>query len=140
MRKLLRTATFYKIRIFQLSVTEGDVYFRNVMAYRKSPVAAYRKCQPEDFRCGPNLAGPCLPKEKKCDGYYDCRNRRDEEGCPADSGVSCSLDQFRCANKQRCIDNFLKCNHRNDCGDNSDEENCSEYPLEAQRYLCEFTL
>jgi low density lipoprotein-related protein 2 len=104
------------------------------MSYSSVSVTAYRKCQAEDFRCGSN-SGPFLPKEKKCDGYYDCRNRRDEEGCPADHGVSCYLVQFRCANKQRCIDNFLKCNHRNDCGDNSDEENCSEYLWEITQII-----
>lgn len=84
--------------------------------------SAYRKCQPDDFHCETN--GPCLPKSKQCDGYFDCRNKKDEEGCSTSHGISCALDQFRCANGQRCVDNFSKCNHRNDCGDNSDEENC----------------
>ena len=95
-------------------------------------VAAYRKCQPDDFRCGASSenAGLCLPKEKRCDGYVDCRNRRDEEDCPATgpgSGIACQLDQFRCADAAKCIDLALKCNHRMDCADNSDEENCSQY-------------
>lgn len=64
-----------------------------------------------------------MPKEKKCDGYLDCRSHRDEEGCP---GIPCRLDQFRCASGQRCIDQTLKCNHKNDCGDNSDEQGCSK--------------
>lgn len=89
-------------------------------------LTAYRKCQEGDFHCQSDTSPPCLPKEKKCDGYFDCRNRRDEEGCGPNHGVSCSLNQFRCANGQRCVDAFQKCNHRNDCGDNSDEEGCSE--------------
>lgn len=95
---------------------------------------AYRKCQPDDIHCGMpsnvtslntggKLADPCVPAEKKCDGYLDCRSGKDEEGC---SGIACRLDQFRCANGNRCIDAALKCNHKNDCGDNSDEAACSK--------------
>ena len=65
-----------------------------------------------------------MPKEKRCDGYLDCRNGRDEEGC---SGISCRLDQFRCANGLKCIDAAFKCNHKDDCGDKSDEQGCSKY-------------
>lgn len=95
---------------------------------------AYRKCQSDDIHCGPppdttpspggRIADPCVSKEKKCDGYFDCRSGRDEEGC---AGVSCRLDQFRCANGRKCIDSALKCNHKNDCDDNSDEQGCSKY-------------
>lgn len=90
---------------------------------------AYRKCQTEDFRCevnGPG-SGPCLPKSKRCDGYFDCRNHRDEENCGSAVNMSCPLDKFRCVNGQKCVDPKLKCDHQNNCGDNSDEENCSEY-------------
>uniref|UniRef100_A0A182SFA5 Uncharacterized protein n=1 Tax=Anopheles maculatus TaxID=74869 RepID=A0A182SFA5_9DIPT len=93
----------------------------------------YRKCQQDDIRCGtPSLgvslngrvAEICVPKEKRCDGYLDCRTGKDEEGC---TGTACRLDQFRCANGVRCIDTSLKCNHKNDCGDNSDEVGCSKF-------------
>lgn len=96
-------------------------------------LTAYRKCQTTDVFCnspggaapeGGRLSGPCVPKEKRCDGYLDCRNGRDEVGC---TGESCRLDQFRCANGQKCIDAALKCNHRDDCGDKSDEQGCSKY-------------
>lgn len=88
--------------------------------------AAYRKCQPDDFHCSPEQKSQCLPKEKKCDGYFDCRNKADEADCGPNHGTSCSLDQFRCAKGQRCVDQTAKCNHRDDCGDNSDEKDCSE--------------
>lgn len=51
---------------------------------------AYRKCQADDFHCGPapstsasssvpstmmatTSSDLCIPKEKRCDGYLDCR-------------------------------------------------------------------
>ncbi|XP_055683188.1 low-density lipoprotein receptor-related protein 2 [Lutzomyia longipalpis] len=105
----------------------------------------YRKCLQDDIHCGPAPEGQqatvsgshvtdlCVPKEKKCDGYLDCRSGRDEEGCP---GVSCRLDQFRCANGQRCLDLQLKCDHKNDCGDNSDEQGCSFPPCHSGQFRC----
>lgn len=83
---------------------------------------------------GSRIADPCVPPEKKCDGYFDCRSEKDEEGC---TGISCRLDQFRCANGLRCIDAALKCNHKNDCGDNSDEAACSENFLNYFLYFGE---
>lgn len=80
---------------------------------------------------GGKLADPCVPSEKKCDGYIDCRSGKDEEGCP---GVACRLDQFRCSNGNRCIDAALKCNHKNDCGDNSDEAACSKLKFSLNIY------
>ncbi|XP_041779439.1 low-density lipoprotein receptor-related protein 2 [Anopheles merus] len=102
----------------------------------------YRKCQTDDIRCGaPSLgvslngrvAEICVPKEKRCDGYLDCRTGKDEEGCP---GTACRLDQFRCANGVRCIDTALKCNHKNDCGDNSDEVGCNFPPCHGGQFRC----
>ncbi|XP_039499245.1 low-density lipoprotein receptor-related protein 2 isoform X1 [Drosophila santomea] len=102
----------------------------------------YRKCQHTDLFCntptgapaeGARLTGPCVPKEKRCDGYLDCRTGRDEVGC---SGVACRLDQFRCANGLKCIDAALKCNHRDDCGDNSDEQGCNFPPCHHAQFRC----
>lgn len=97
---------------------------------------AYRKCQPDDFHCGTSAAAAggsgapgadtCVPRDKRCDGYVDCRSGRDEEGCP---GVACRLDQFRCEGGQRCVDATQKCDHKNDCGDNSDETGCRKWTI-----------
>lgn len=88
--------------------------------------SVYRKCLPDDFRCNNTTPELCLPKEKRCDGYLDCRNGRDEEGCPT-TRAPCRLDQFRCNITQRCIDQSQRCNHKDDCGDGSDEEHCSQF-------------
>nr|CAH7742116.1 unnamed protein product [Callosobruchus chinensis] len=113
----------------------------------------YRKCQPDDFQCGSRASDPCIPKEKRCDGYVDCRSGRDERDCPSTtpggSGVNgggasaaCRLDQFRCSNGQRCVDAQFKCDHKDDCGDNSDEQGCTRLscPSLACDYKCQASL
>lgn len=105
-------------------------------------LAAYRKCQPDDIHCGPAEGGHsvstkptdlCVPKEKKCDGYLDCRSGRDEQDC---TGLACRLDQFRCATGNKCIDASAKCNHKDECGDNSDEHNCNFPACHAGQFRC----
>ncbi|VVD04124.1 unnamed protein product [Leptidea sinapis] len=104
----------------------------------------YRKCQPDDFQCGVERPvsgkaaanqGPCLPKEKRCDGYLDCRTGKDEQDCPG-RRVSCRLDQFQCASGDKCIDGSQKCDHKDDCGDNSDESHCSFPPCHIGQFRC----
>ncbi|XP_024940882.1 low-density lipoprotein receptor-related protein 2 isoform X2 [Cephus cinctus] len=95
----------------------------------------YRKCQPDDVRCGGTNPELCFPKSKKCDGYLDCRNGKDEEGCPTDA-KPCRLGQFRCNTTLRCVEQTARCNHRDDCGDNSDEEHCSFAQCTADQFRC----
>lgn len=115
-----------------LSTCFDYMCFYSFFLLHSFPFLAYRFCQPDDVRCGVTNTTPskygfltdlCVPKEKKCDGYLDCRTGRDEDGC---TGAKCRLDQFRCANGQKCIDNALKCNHKKDCDDGSDEMSCSK--------------
>ncbi|XP_043497943.1 low-density lipoprotein receptor-related protein 2 isoform X2 [Polistes fuscatus] len=96
----------------------------------------YRKCQPDDFRCGGTHPELCIPKEKVCDGYLDCRNGKDEEKCDSNVKAPCQLDEFRCNTTQKCIEHSARCNHRDDCGDNSDEEHCSFPPCTINQFRC----
>lgn len=85
--------------------------------------SGYRTCQSKDFKCP---SGICLAPEKKCDGFIDCRDGADEKECNFGVNVtSCTLDKFRCANGQGCIETVKKCDHRRDCSDGSDEKDCS---------------
>lgn len=62
--------------------------------------------------------------------YLSPRNHQD--------GTSCQLNEFRCANGKKCIDESKKCDHWNDCGDgdNSDEQNCDFPPCTSGQFRC----
>lgn len=96
-----------------------------VCSSHSTPLSAdYKKCEASDVKCGNDL---CVPASKKCDGYYDCRDKVDEEGCGSRTNdTSCDLQEFRCRDGSRCIAKYQKCNHRKECTDGSDEENCSK--------------
>ena len=112
----------YNLIVLPLS-KQLQFYQIRILIFSHPPsLADYRTCQDSDHRCGNGL---CVDKAKRCDGYYDCRDKSDEsDGC---AGIACELGQFRCKDGNKCIAKYQKCNHRNECDDASDEENCSEY-------------
>jgi len=86
------------------------------------------------FRC---QDGTCLPMAGRCNGYAQCGDASDEQGCdtaygtPAYLGVaeSCPADfnadvHHRCANSL-CIEKVGLCNGHDNCGDGSDEAQCT---------------
>lgn len=62
----------------------------------------------------------------KCDGDNDCFDNQDEEGCPP---VTCSANQFKCADLRQCIQESYKCDGLPDCNDGSDELGCRKHSI-----------
>ena len=89
-------------------------------------LADYRTCHSGDFKCS---SGICVEPGKKCDGFFNCREKSDEQDCPLLTGnvTSCHLDEFRCSNGEKCIEPVKKCDHRADCPDGSDEKDCRKF-------------
>ncbi|XP_054465481.1 suppressor of tumorigenicity 14 protein homolog [Anoplopoma fimbria] len=69
---------------------------------------------PGRFQCTSNL---CINKTLQCDGWNDCGDGSDEDGC------KCEAIQMKCRNG-RCKPKFWECDGFDDCGDDTDEENC----------------
>ena len=72
-------------------------------------------CMPNKFKCTAKGITKCFHNRKKCDGFIDCDDRRDELPNPT--------DQFECKvrGKMKCLDNKKKCDGAIDCDDQGDE-------------------
>ncbi|KAJ8967224.1 hypothetical protein NQ314_003002, partial [Rhamnusium bicolor] len=75
--------------------------------------------------------GDCIPKNKVCDGVFDCADGSDENRCNPNG---CEPNEYQCANK-KCILKTWRCDADNDCGDGSDEDNCGTTPPGS---LCQY--
>ncbi|CAG7706784.1 unnamed protein product, partial [Allacma fusca] len=109
---------------------------------------------PDVFQCD---YGPCLYNFYKCDGYKNCPNGEDEDGCPCAfqcpdgpclphswqvcNGIAdcpydedeldcpCDPDEFHCPGaNSTCIPLEKRCDCVPDCPDGCDEDNC-ERPI-----------
>jgi low density lipoprotein-related protein 2 len=54
-------------------------------------------------------------------GDDDCFDKQDEKDCPP---ITCSANQFKCADLRQCIEENYKCDGIPDCNDGSDELGC----------------
>lgn len=86
-----------------------------VMVFLSSPEPP--TCSPDQFACATGEID-CIPGAWRCDGFPECDDQSDEEGCPV-----CSAAQFPCARGQ-CVDLRLRCDGEADCQDRSDEADC----------------
>eukprot|EP00070_Physeter_catodon_P049843 XP_028356737.1 low-density lipoprotein receptor-related protein 5 [Physeter catodon] len=82
-------------------------------------------CSPDQFACATGEID-CIPGAWRCDGFPECDDQSDEEGCPV-----CSASQFPCARGQ-CVDLRLRCDGEADCQDRSDEADCDAVCLPNQ--------
>lgn len=85
-------------------------------------------CSPDQFACATGEID-CIPGAWRCDGFPECADQSDEEGCPV-----CSASQFPCARGQ-CVDLRLRCDGEADCQDRSDEANCDGEVLPCPLWL-----
>lgn len=85
-------------------------------------------CSPDQFACATGEID-CIPGAWRCDGFPECADQSDEEGCPV-----CSASQFPCARGQ-CVDLRLRCDGEADCQDGSDEANCDGEALPCRPWL-----
>lgn len=86
-------------------------------------------CSPDQFACATGEID-CIPGAWRCDGFPECDDQSDEEGCPV-----CSAAQFPCARGQ-CVDLRLRCDGEADCQDRSDEADCDGEGLPQLPPLC----
>ncbi|XP_022110447.1 uncharacterized protein LOC110990004 [Acanthaster planci] len=63
----------------------------------------------------------CLQRDAFCNGFADCPDGGDEQGCV---NVSCSSDQYLCAGKRQCVLQESICDGKFDCEFQDDEEEC----------------
>lgn len=79
--------------------------------------AGTESCSSAEFECG---SGQCVSSSVRCDGYPDCQDHSDEEGCV--SQVECADHLHRCLNNEQCVLQEWLCDGEHDCKDMSDEQ------------------
>ncbi|XP_033641107.1 sortilin-related receptor-like isoform X1 [Asterias rubens] len=79
-------------------------------------------CLPEAFRC---VNGEkCIPMTYRCNGYYDCEDNSDEQGCTVGTTTELPCPGFKCLRSYGCLPAYMKCDGNIDCWDGSDEADC----------------
>lgn len=75
-------------------------------------------CLPQEHPCGED--GGCFADAERCDGWWQCPNGKDEQGC-----VRCQRDEYPCdGSSGMCYPLSGRCNNRKNCPSGTDEYNC----------------
>ncbi|XP_072136127.1 low-density lipoprotein receptor-related protein 3 isoform X1 [Mobula birostris] len=75
-------------------------------------------CLPQEHPCGQD--GGCYADDQRCDGWWQCPNGKDEEGCGR-----CGQGEYPCdSSSSMCYPPSGRCNNRKNCPTGTDEYNC----------------
>ena len=77
------------------------------------------ECQQNEFKC--KSEAKCILTVFKCDGYPECSDSSDEDGC---SYSKCEAWQFACRSSKQCLLLSQRCDGKPQCSDSSDEADC----------------
>nr|XP_054761024.1 sortilin-related receptor-like [Lytechinus pictus] len=84
-------------------------------------------CSGGYFKC--DNGQKCIPRTKRCNGYYDCSDLSDEIGCqtaaPTEPPNICGFGQFFCHYLANCVDELKHCDGNENCFLDEDEEGCN---------------
>ncbi|XP_038047205.1 low-density lipoprotein receptor-related protein 2-like isoform X2 [Patiria miniata] len=91
-----------------------------------------RECPAGHFQCD---SGQCISRAWKCDGYINCDDGTDEQGC--DYGT-CPPHQYQCPSSNRCIPLTWLCDGVFDCPNQEDESrNCPAVTCASDEFRCD---
>ncbi|XP_033629412.1 low-density lipoprotein receptor-related protein 2-like isoform X2 [Asterias rubens] len=87
-------------------------------------------CPTGHFQC---TSGQCISASGTCNGYPNCQDGSDEEGCVY---PECEPNTFQCPNSPSCIPEAWLCNGFTECINGEDEDNCPDVPCTSEQFTC----
>ena len=106
------------------------VHFYDTGSFTAFKMSSEESCPDTHYRC-PGEYNDCLPIFTRCNGWYDCVERQDEEGCEA---MTCP-GFYRCLNSTVCVHGDDLCDRWPHCPQSDDEWLC--YMTCPEQCMCE---
>ena len=111
----------YELTFTYAEATESPVLitFDGKHSFHAKKMSPNETCPETHYRC-PGEYNDCLPVYTRCNGWYDCMDHEDEEGC---EGTSCP-GFYRCFNSTVCVHADHLCDGWPHCPQRDDEWLC----------------